>query len=153
MVAGAAGDAVGLFGNANEDSIHVEEFERFVELLSFGNGSAIVGFTGHDQCGRLDFGDEIGEGALHIIIGVLPGKTGEPVFGNEGDVGGECEAVPIDDRVERSRGPETIGVLDGPAGENAAAAATGDKKIVRVDVALGDNRVDPAIQIVKIVAG
>ena len=44
-------------------------------------------------------------------------------------------------------------MLDGPAGENAAATATGDKKIVRVDVAFGDNRVDPAVQIVKIVAG
>src|SRR6267154_681969 len=152
VVAGAAGDAVGLFGNANEDSIHVEEFERFVELLSFGNGSAIVGFTGHDQCGRLDFGDEIGEGALHIIIGVLPGKTREPVLGDEWNVGSEREAVPIDDGIESSRGAETISVLDGPAGENTTAASAGDEEIVGVNVAFGNDGVDAAVEIGIIVA-
>src|SRR6202521_1301733 len=153
VVAGAAADAVGLFGNADEDGIHVEEFERFVELLGFGNRRAIVGFAGHDQCGRFDFGDEIGEGALHVIVGVVPGKTGEPVFGNEGNVGGEREAIPVDDGIERSRGAEAFGVLDGPAGENAAAAATSDEKIVGVDVALGDYGINAAVEVVKIVAG
>ena len=43
-------------------------------------------------------------------------------------------------------------MLDGPAGENATTAAAGDKEIVRVDVALGDNGVDAAVQIEKIVA-
>ena len=63
------------------------------------------------------------------------------------------EAVPVDDRIERSGGAEALGVLDGPAGEHAAAAAAGDEEIVRVDVALGDDGVDAAIEIVEIVAG
>ena len=112
-----------LLGNADKDGIHVEEFQRFVELFGFRNGRAIVGLAGHDQCGSFDFGDEIGERALHVIVGVVPGKSREPVFGNEGNVGGERKAVPIDDRIERRGGAETVGVLDGPAGEDAAAAA------------------------------
>jgi len=43
-------------------------------------------------------------------------------------------------------------VLDGPAGEDAAAAAAGDEEIVGVDVALGDDGVDAAIEVVEIVA-
>ncbi len=44
-------------------------------------------------------------------------------------------------------------MLDGPGGQHAAAAAAGDKEIVGVDVALGDDGVDAAIEIGKIVAG
>src|SRR5260370_41877362 len=153
VVAGAAADAVRFFRNTYENGIHVQEFERFVELFGFGNGSAIVGLAGHDECGGLDFGDEIGERALHVIVGVVPGKTGEPVFGNERNVGGESEAVPIDARVERSSSAETVSVLDGPAGEHTAAASAGDEEIVGVDVALGDDRVDAAVEVVEIVAG
>ena len=47
---------------------------------------------------------------------------------------------------------ETIGVLDGPAGENAAATAAGDKEIIGVDIALGDDGVDAAVEVGKIVA-
>ncbi len=153
VMAGAAADAVGLFGNADENRFHVEKLECFVELLGFGNGRAIVSFAGHDQRGRFNFGDEIGERALHVVVGVIPGETGEPVFGDERDIRGEREAVPVDDRIERGCGAEALGVLDGPTGENAAAAAAGDEKIVGIDVALGDDGVDAAIEIVKIVAG
>src|SRR6266852_1014461 len=153
VMAGAAADAVGLFGNADEDRIHVEEFERFVELLGFGDGSAIVGFAGHDQSGRFDFGDEIGERALHVVVSAVPGKTREPVFGDEGDVRSEREAVPVDDWIEGSSGAETFGVLDGPAGEDAAAAAAGDKEIAGVDVAFGDYSIHAAVKVIKIIAG
>src|SRR5260370_26742047 len=148
VVAGAAGDAVGLFGDTDENGIHVEEFERFIELLGFGNGSAIVGFSGHDQSGCFDRGDEIGERALHVTVGVVPGKTREPVFRDEWNVGGERKAVPIDDGVERSRGAETISVLDGPAGENAAAAAAGDGWVVGVNGAFGEAAVDAYVEAV-----
>src|SRR3989441_7564293 len=124
VVAGAAANAVGVLGGASEDRIDVQKFEGFVELLGFGNGCAIVGFAGHDHRGSLHFSDEIGERALHVIVGVVPRIAGEPVFGDEGNVGGKSEAVPINDRVERSGGTETVGVLDGPAGKDAAAAQT-----------------------------
>src|SRR5258708_5842581 len=152
VVGGAAGDAMGLFGNADENGVHIQELERFVELLGFGNGGAIVSLPGHDECGRFDFGDEIGEGALHVIAGVVPRKTREPVFSNERDVGSQSKAVPIDDGIEGSGGAETFGILDGPAGKDAAAAATGDEEIVCVDVALGDDGIDTAVEVVKIVA-
>ncbi len=100
VMAGAAADAVGLFGNADEDSFHVEKFQRFIELLGFGNGGAVVGFAGHDQRRSLDLGDEVGERTLHVVVGVFPRKTGEPILGDERDVGRESEAVPIDDRIE-----------------------------------------------------
>src|SRR5579859_1229363 len=60
VVAGAAADAVGLFRNANEHGFDVEEFESGVKLLGFGDGSAIVGFAGHDQRGSFDFADLVG---------------------------------------------------------------------------------------------
>src|SRR5882757_1277671 len=152
-MAGAAADAVGFLGNADEDGIHVEEFERFVKLFGFGNGSSVVGFAGHDQCGRFDFGDKIGEGALHVIVGVVPRETREPIFCDEGDVGGKREAVPINNWIESRGGAEALGVFDGPAGENTAPAAAGNEEIVGINVALGDDGVDAAIQVIKIVAG
>src|SRR3989442_10670227 len=151
--AGAAAKAVGLLRDAHEDRINIQKFEGFVELLGFGNGCAIVGFAGHDHRGSFHFSDEIGERALHVIVGVVPRIAGEPVFGDEGNVGGESEAVPINDWIERSGGAETVGVLNGPAGKDTAAAAAGDKEIVGVDVALGDDRVHAAVQIVEVIAG
>src|SRR6266851_1638485 len=153
MVAGAAAYTVRLLWDADENCINVEKFQCFIELLGFGNGGAVVGFAGHDQRRSLDLGDEVRERTLHVVVGVFPGKTREPILGDERDVGSEREAVPIDDRIEGSRGAETIGVLDGPAGKYATAAAAGDEEIVGVDVALGDNGVDSAVQVVKIVAG
>ena len=44
-------------------------------------------------------------------------------------------------------------MLDGPASEDTAAAAAGDEEIVGVNVAFGDDGVDAAVEIVKIVAG
>jgi len=70
-----------------------------------------------------------------------------------GDVRSEDKAVPIDDRIERSRGPEAVGVFDGPASENASSAAAGDKEIVGVDVALGNDSVNAAVQVIEIVSG
>ena len=48
VMAGAAADAVGLFGDADENGVDVEKLEGCVELLGFGDGSAIVSFAGHD---------------------------------------------------------------------------------------------------------
>ncbi len=48
VVAGAAADAVRLFGNTDKNGIHIQEFESFVKLFGFGNGSALVGLAGHD---------------------------------------------------------------------------------------------------------
>src|SRR5260370_15709468 len=50
------------------------------------------------------------------------------------------------------RGGKRCGVVDGQAGRDAPAAAAGDEEIVGVDVALGDNSVDSAVEVVKIVA-
>jgi len=44
-------------------------------------------------------------------------------------------------------------VLDGPAGEDAAAATAGDEEIVGVDVALGDDGVNAAVEVEEIIAG
>src|SRR5437667_12735592 len=89
---------------------------------------------------------------MNVTIGVVPGKTRKTLLGDEWNVGRERKAVPIDDGIERSRGAETISVLDGPAGEYAAAAAASDEEIVGVDVALGDNGVDAAVEVGIIVA-
>ena len=104
VVAGAPANTMRFLGHANEDRVDIQKFERFVELLGLGDGSAIVGFAGHDQRWSFYLGDEIGERALHVIVGVIPGKTGEPVFGDERDVGSKREAIPVDDRIERSGG-------------------------------------------------
>src|ERR1700674_1279741 len=153
VVAGAAADAVRFLGDAYEDGVNIQEFQRCVELFGLGDGSAVVGLTGHDHRGGLYLCDETGEGTLHVVVGSIPGIPGEPIFGDEGNVGSEREAVPVDDRIERSRGAEAISVLDGPTGENTAPAAAGDEEIIRVDIALGDDGVDPAIQVVEIVTG
>src|ERR1700730_1468668 len=153
VVAGAATDTVGFFGNADEHGFHVQKFERGVKLFGFGDGSAVVGFAGHDKRRSLHLADKIGEGTLHVIVSVFPGQRGKPVFCDEGNVRSEREAVPVDDRIERRGGAVTGGVLDGPAGEDAAAAAARGKKIVGVDVALGDDGVYAAVHVVKIVAG
>ncbi len=87
------------------------------------------------------------------MLGVIPGIAGEPIFRGPGNVGSEHEAVPVDDRIERGGGAEAIGVFDGPSGEHAAAAAAGDEEIVGVDVALGDDGVDAAVEVVEIIAG
>src|SRR6266581_2023591 len=84
---------------------------------------------------------------------MVPGIAGEPVLRDKGNVGCEHKAVPVDDRIERSRGPKAVGVLDGPAGEDAATAAAGNKKIVGVDIAFGHYGVNAAIQVIEIVAG
>ncbi len=94
----------------------------------------------------------IGERALHVLLGVVPGIAGKPIFGGEGDVAGEHEAVPVDDGIKRGGCAEAGGVLDGPGGEHAAAAAAGDVEIVRVDVTLANDSIDAAIEIVEIVA-
>src|SRR5271170_6414605 len=80
VMAGSAADAVWFLGNTDEYNIDVEELEGRVELFRFGDGSAIVGFAGHQQSWRFYFGDEIGERALHILIGVFPGNAREPIF-------------------------------------------------------------------------
>ena len=80
VMAGAAADAVRFLGDADQDGVDVEEFKSCVELLGFGDGSAIVSFAGHEQSWRFDFGDEIGERSLHVLIGVFPGNAGEPIF-------------------------------------------------------------------------
>src|SRR5712692_116430 len=153
VVARAAADAVGLFRDADQHGVDVEKFQGGVKLLGLGDGCAVVGFAGHDEGWRFDFGDLIGKRALHVLLGIFPGIAGEPVFCGERDVGGEHEAVPIDDRIERGGGAEAIGVLDGPGSEHAATTAAGNEEIVGVDVAFGDDGVDAAIQIVEIVAG
>src|SRR5712692_6570678 len=43
-------------------------------------------------------------------------------------------------------------MLDGPAGEDTTPAATGDEEIVGVNVALGNDGVDAAVEVIKIVA-
>ena len=69
------------------------------------------------------------------------------------DVRRQHKAVPVDDRIKRSRRAEAVGVLDGPAGKHSATSAAGHKKIVRVDVALCRHRVHAAVQVVEVVAG
>src|SRR5579883_2442795 len=153
VVAGAAANAVGLLRNAHKDGFDIEELKRFVKLLGFGNGSTKIGFAGHNQRGRFDFGDKIGKRALHVVVGVVPREAGKPIFRDPRNIGSEDKAVPVDDGIKRSGGPETIGVLDGPAGENAATAAAGDVKVAGIDVALGDDGVNAAVEVVEIIAG
>ena len=153
VVAGTAANAVRLLGHTYENGVDVQELESGVKLFGLGNGRAIVRFAGHNQRWRFHFGDQIRERALHVLIGVVPGITGEPIFGDEGDVGSQGEAVPVDDGIERGGGAEAFGMLDGPASEHPAATAAGDEEIVRVDVALGDDGVNAAVEIVKVVAG
>ena len=92
--------------------------------------------------------------ALHVVVGVVPGIAGEPILRAEGGkVGGEDPAVPVDDGIETGGGAETVGAIDHPAGEHAAAGAAGDEEVVGVDVALGENGVDAGVEVVEIVAG
>src|SRR5882757_10935667 len=102
---------------------------------------------------RFDFSNLIGERALHVLLGVVPGIAGKPIFGGERDVAGEHEAVPVDDGIERGGGAETGGMLDGPSGEDAATAAAGYEQIVGIDVSFGDHGVDAAVEIVEVIAG
>src|SRR5216683_893272 len=153
VMAGTTADSVRLFRNADENRLDVEQFQSGVKLLGFGDGGAVVGFASHDQSGRFDFDNLVGERALHVLLGIVPGVSREPIFCGERNIAGEHEAVPVDDRIERGGCPEAIGVLDGPGGKDAATAAAGDEEIVGVDVAFGDDGVDAAIEVVEIVAG
>src|SRR6476661_2229968 len=152
-MAGTTADAVRLFRNADEDGVDVEKFQSRVELFGFGNGCAVIRFAGHDECGGFYFGDEIGERALHVLLGVIPWIAGEPIFCGPGNVAGEDKAVPVNDGIEARGGAKAFGVLDGPGGEDATAAATRDKEIASVDVAFGDDGVDAAIEVGEIVTG
>src|SRR5882724_99668 len=152
-MAGETLNAVGFVGNANDHAVHALHFESSVELLTLGNRRAVVFFAGHDERRSFDLGDEIGEGAVHVVIGFFPGIRWEPIFGGPGNVRGEDEAVPVDDRIEDHGGTEAIGVLDHPTGKHTAAAATGNEQIVGIDIAFGDDRVDTAVHVVEIVAG
>src|SRR5216683_2873928 len=152
VMAGTTADSVRLFRNADENRLDVEQFQSGVKLLGFGDGGAVVGFASHDEGGRFDFDNLVGERALHVLLGIVPGVSREPIFCGERNIAGEHEAVPVDDRIERGGCPEAIGVLDGPGGKDAATAAAGDEEIVGVDVAFGDDGVDAAIEIVEIVA-
>src|SRR6266851_4170589 len=153
VMAGTTADSVRLFRNADENRLDVEQFQSGVKLLGFGDGGAVVGFASHDQSGRFDFDNLVGERALHVLLGIVPGVSREPIFCGERNIAGEHEAVPVDDRIERGGCTEAIGVLDGPGGEDAATTAAGNEEIVGVDVAFGDDGIDAAIQIVEIVAG
>ena len=55
VMAGAAADAVGFLGDADEDGVDIQKLESRIELLGFGDGSAVVGFAGHDESWRFDF--------------------------------------------------------------------------------------------------
>src|SRR5216683_1308921 len=153
VMAGTTADSVRLFRNADENRLDVEQFQSGVKLLGFGDGGAVVGFASHDEGGRFDFDNLVGERALHVLLGIVPGVSREPIFCGERNIAGEHEAVPVDDRIERGGCTEAIGVLDGPGGEHAATTAAGNEEIVGVDVAFGDDGVDAAIEIVEIVAG
>src|SRR5260370_4084937 len=153
VMAGTAADTVRLFRNADEHSVDVEKFQRGVKLFRLGDGRAVVLCDSHNQGRRFDFADVIGQRALHVLLGVVPGIAGKPIFRGERNVAGEHEAVPVDDRIERGGGTETGGVLDSPGGEHAAAAAAGNVEIVGVDVALCDDSVDAAIEVVEVIAG
>src|SRR5205807_2610869 len=88
-----------------------------------------------------------------VVLNVVPGEAGEPVLADvTADVGGEHKAIPVDDRVDGYGSAEAIRVADHPAGEHAAAGAARDEQLVRVDVALGQDRIDTGIQIGKVVA-
>src|SRR6266852_3185449 len=152
VMAGTAADSVRLFRNAHENGLDVEQFQSGVKLLGFGDGSAVVGFASHDEGGRFDFDNLVGERALHVLLGIIPGVSREQIFCGERNIAGEHEAVPVDYRIERGGCTEAIGVLDGPGGEDAATTAAGNEEIVGVDVAFGDDGVDAAIEIVEIVA-
>src|SRR6185437_6241676 len=154
LVAWAHAHSVRLARDANEHGLDFSELERGVILLRFGDGRAVIGFAGHEHGGRLDFADERNHGALHVLVRILPWRAGEPILAAEdGNVGGERPAIPVDDGIERSGRAEPIGAVNHPAGEDAAAAASGDEEIIGIDVALGDYGVDGGIQIVEIVAG
>src|SRR5262249_40599832 len=152
-MARATVDTVRFFWYAHQNRVDIEQLQRRVELFGFGDRRAEVGFSSHHERRSFDFTDEIGQRALHVLIRVFPRIAGKPIFGDERNVRGEREAVPVDDRIKRRRSAETISVLDGPAGEHATAAAAGYVKVVRVDVTFGDDGVDTIVEIVKIVAG
>src|ERR1700758_1574114 len=108
LVAGAAAQAVGLAGEADEGGFDFEEFQGGIVLLGFGNGSAEVFLAGHEKSRRLHVFHLRNYGALHVVVRVLPWIGAEPVLrAKGGEVGSEDPAIPIDDRIEAGGSSET----------------------------------------------
>ena len=145
VMAGTAGYAVRLAGNPNQHSFNFEELQRGVVLLGLGHRRAIVLLAGQEHGGSLDVAHQRQGRATQVLLGVLPGRGVEPVAGEEvGLVGGQHEAVPVDDRLGGDRGAEAIGLADDPGGEDAAAAAARDEEIRGIDEAARQRSIDDA---------
>ena len=98
---GPVPNAVRLFGYANQNGFDASQFQRLVVLLGLRHRRAPVLFAGHDQRrGRHIFHDRQQRPTL-VVLDVVPGRPREPVLGRiGGDVRGQVEAVPVDDRIE-----------------------------------------------------
>jgi len=116
LVAGAAAEAVRFTGETHESGFDLEEPERGVVLLGFGDGRAEVVFTGHEESGSLDVFHEGNYGTFHVVVRLVPGIAIEPVKGAErGKIRSEDPAVPVDDGVEAGGGHE-----NGPCGRSSS---------------------------------
>ena len=84
---------------------------------------------------------------------MFPRRSGEPVSVNETvDIRGQCKAVPVDHRFGRYRRPESIRFADDPRSQHAATAATGDIKLIRIDIAFRQRSIHTRHQVIVIVA-
>ena len=101
-----------------------------------------------------DVADEGAGGAFVVVLGVFPGPFLEPAPADAvADVCGADPTVPVDDGVLGDACAESVCASDEPAGEYAAAAASGDVELIFVDVAAFGYSVAAAHEVVIVVAG
>src|SRR5206468_2145178 len=88
-----------------------------------------------------------------VMLDVIPRHSRKPILTNERrDVSRQHEAIPINDWVGGGGCAEARGPANHPCGQYSAAAASGHKEIVPVDVTLCDHRVNSGVQVEEIVA-
>ena len=119
-------------GMRTSDGVDLAQLQRLVVLLRLRDRRAVVLLAGQQHGRRLHVADQRQRRAAPVVLGLLPGRRAEPVAVEERvDVGGQHEAVPVDDRLGDDRRAEAIRLADDPRGQHAAAAAAGDEQVVR----------------------
>ena len=74
---------------------------------------------------------------------------GEVVVG----IGSQHEARPIDHWLCHNSRSKAVGIANNPCGQDTTTGATGDKQLIGIDIALGDQGINARDQVVVVVAG
>src|SRR5262245_18217764 len=154
QLAGTRSNVVRGAGDAHQRGVHLAKFQRLIELLRLGNGSAMVRLASQEHGRRRHLADKRQGRSLEVMFGLLPRWAGEPVAREERvHVGCQHETVPVDDRLGGYRGAEAVRPADDPRGQDTPAAAPGHEQVVRIHVAAAEHRINAGHQVVEIVAG